>query len=142
MNGTSGLEAWRWLFILEGLPSVLSSMLVFFLLPDYPETTKWLSTEEKELAIERLKHEGSKGHGASLTWSEAKATILEWRLWIHYIIYFGISVPFSSLSLFAPSIVAGLGYKDLEAQLMTVPPYAAAYIVTLLVSWSADHFNA
>lgn len=57
-------------------------------------------------------------------------------------IYFGISVPFSSLSLFAPSIVAGLGYKDLEAQLMTVPPYAAAYVVTLLVSWSADHFNA
>ncbi|KAF2993409.1 hypothetical protein E8E13_002198 [Curvularia kusanoi] len=142
MNGTSGLEAWRWLFILEGLPSVLSSILVFFLLPDYPETANWLSTEEKELATERLKHEGSQGHSASLTWSEAKATILEWRLWIHYIIYFGISVPFSSLSLFAPSIVAGLGYKDLQAQLMTVPPYAAAYVVTLLVSWSADHFNA
>jgi hypothetical protein len=57
-------------------------------------------------------------------------------------IYFGISVPFSSLSLFTPSIVLGLGYEDLEAQLMTVPPYAAAYVVTLLVSWSADHFNA
>ncbi|KAF3039424.1 hypothetical protein E8E12_009369 [Didymella heteroderae] len=142
MNGTSGLEAWRWLFILEGLPSILSSIFVFFLLPDYPETADWLSAEEKILAAERLKDEGSKGHGASLTWGEAKATILEWRLWIHYVIYFGISVPFSSLSLFAPSIVAGLGYKDLEAQLMTVPPYAAAYVVTLLVSWSADHFNA
>jgi MFS family permease len=86
MNGTSGLEAWRWLFILEGLPSVLSSILVFFLLPDYPETADWLSTEEKDLATERLKHEGSKGHGTSLTWSEAKKTILEWRLWIHYIV--------------------------------------------------------
>jgi len=43
-------------------------------------------------------------------------------------IYFGISTPFSSLSLFTPSITAGLGYKDLTAQLMTVPPYAVACI--------------
>lgn len=56
--------------------------------------------------------------------------------------YFGISAPFSSLSLFTPTITAGLGYSGLEAQLMTVPPYAVAYVVTLLVSWSADHFNA
>lgn len=41
-------------------------------------------------------------------------------------IYFGISTPFSSLSLFTPSITAGLGFKDLRAQLMTVPPYAVA----------------
>lgn len=76
-------------------------------------------------------------------------------------VYFGISTPFSSLSLFTPSITAGLGYKNLEAQLMTVPPYAVACkhpllvenqysqslnattdVVTILVSWSADHFNA
>jgi hypothetical protein len=56
-------------------------------------------------------------------------------------IYFGISTPFSSLSLFTPSITAGLGYKNLQAQLMTVPPYAVAYVVTVAVSWSADHFN-
>lgn len=53
-----------------------------------------------------------------------------------------MSVPFSSLSLFTPSITAGLGYQDLHAQLMTVPPYAVAYVVQVLGSWSADHFNA
>jgi len=57
-------------------------------------------------------------------------------------VYFGISAPFSSLSLFTPTITAGLGYAGLQAQLMTVPPYAVAYVVTLLVSYSADHFNA
>lgn len=57
-------------------------------------------------------------------------------------VYFGISTPFSSLSLFTPSITAGLGYSNLQAQLMTVPPYAVAYVVTVAVSWSADHFNA
>lgn len=51
-------------------------------------------------------------------------------------------MPFSSLSLFTPTITAGLGYENLQAQLMTVPPYAVAYVVTLAVSWSADYFNA
>ncbi|KAK5114844.1 hypothetical protein LTR62_002001 [Meristemomyces frigidus] len=142
MNQTGGLSAWRWLFILEGIPSVLSSILVFFLLPDYPETAKWLSPTEKGLAADRLRIDGSHGHSAHLTWPEAKATLLDWRLYAHYAVYFGISTPFSSLSLFTPTITAGLGYEGLRAQLMTVPPYAVAYVVTLAVAWSADHFNA
>lgn len=142
MNGTGGLSAFRWLFILEGLPSLLSAPLVWFLLPDYPETVKWLSPEEKSLAVERLKLEGSHGGSKSMTWQDAKVTLTDWRLYAHYAIYFGISTPFSSLSLFTPTITAGLGFKDLTAQLMTVPPYAVAYVMTLLVSWSADHFDA
>ncbi|CZR52344.1 related to putative tartrate transporter [Phialocephala subalpina] len=142
MNQVSGLSAWRWLFILEGIPSCISSVFVFFLLPDYPETVKWLDEDEKSLAIHRLKFEASHGHDESLTWAQAKDTLTDWRLYAHYAVYFGISTPFSSLSLFTPSITAGLGYKDLLAQLMTVPPYAVAYVVTLLVSFSADHFNA
>ena len=83
MNGTHGLSAWRWLFILEGLPSCLSSILVFFFLPDYPETSRWLSAEEKALAAERLRSQGSKGD-AKVTWKDVKATLVEWRLYIHY----------------------------------------------------------
>jgi sugar phosphate permease len=125
MNGARGLSAWRWLFIIEGAPSCLSAFLVLFLLPDYPE--EFLKGRQREIALARLRVEGSKSHHRSMTWHDAKSTLTDWRLYGHYLIYFGVSVPFSSLSLFAPSIVAGLDYKDLQAQLMTVPPYAAAY---------------
>ncbi|KFH42066.1 putative transporter-like protein [Hapsidospora chrysogenum ATCC 11550] len=118
MNQVRGLSGWRWLFILEGMPSVVSALFVWFLLPDYPETARWLSAEEKFLAAHRLAQQGSKGSSASMTWEDAKSTLLEWRLWCHYI------------------------FKDLEAQLMTVPPYACAYVATLAASWSADHHNA
>ncbi|XTI91161.1 putative MFS transporter [Cenococcum geophilum] len=141
MDGTSGLSVWRWLFILEGIPSCVSAVFVYFFLPDYPETANWLSLTEKATAIERLRLEGSKGH-ARTTWTEAKQTLTDWRLYAHYAIYFGISTPFSSLSLFTPSITTGLNYEGLQAQLMTVPPYAVAYVVTIYVSWSSDHFNA
>ncbi|CEJ55328.1 Putative MFS general substrate transporter [Penicillium brasilianum] len=142
MNGAHGLSAWRWLFIIEGAPSCASAVLVWFFLPDYPETANWLSAEEKELAASRLRLEGSKGSASAMSWADAKAVLVDWRLYAHYAVYFGISTPFSSLSLFTPAITAGLGYSNLRAQLMTVPPYAVAYVVTITVAWSADHFNS
>ncbi|KAK0712944.1 major facilitator superfamily domain-containing protein [Lasiosphaeria miniovina] len=140
MNGAHGLSAWRWLFIIEGVPSCLSAFLVYFFLPDYPE--EFHKGKGREISLARLHIEGSKSHHSSMTWQDAKSTLTDWRLYGHYLIYFGVSVPFSSLSLFTPSITAGLGYVDLKAQLMTVPPYAVAYVVQLFVSYSADRFNS
>lgn len=84
MEGVSGLSAWRWLFILEGIPSMLSAPLVWFFLPDFPETVSWLSEEERALAVERLRVEGSHGHDSNLTWAQAKDTLTDWRLYAHY----------------------------------------------------------
>ncbi|KAM0110936.1 hypothetical protein ACP6JB_003272 [Aspergillus fumigatus] len=142
MNQVHGLSAWRWLFIIEGAPSCASAVLVWFFLPDYPESARWLTREEKDLAAQRLRTEGSKGEAKAMTWEDAKAVLTDWRLYAHYAIYFGISAPFSSLSLFTPAITSGLGYTNLRAQLMTVPPWAVAYVVTTAAAWSADHFNS
>jgi len=122
MNRAGGLPAWRWLFILEGAPSILMGVLIFFILPDYPEGSKFLTPEESQLAVKRMQFNGSKGKAGTMTWADAKATLTDWRLYAHYIIYFTKSCPFSSLSLFTPSITRGLGYDSFTAQLMTVPP--------------------
>lgn len=87
LNGAQGLSAWRWLFIIEGAPSCASAILVWFLLPDYPETVHWLSPEESELAKKRLAKEGSSGTAKSMTWTEAKEVLTDWRLYAHYAVY-------------------------------------------------------
>lgn len=73
-----------------------------------------------------------------LNWADAKATLKDYRLWVHYLAYLALGVGVSSLSLFSPTIVAGLGYVDLQAQLFTVPPYACAYIVTFALAMISD----
>ena len=78
--------AWRWLFFLEGAPSCLSALLVLFWLPDYPETAKWLSADEKKLAEARLAFNGSHGETGALSWKDAKRTLMDWRLYIHYLV--------------------------------------------------------
>ncbi|KAI5799925.1 putative MFS transporter [Geopyxis carbonaria] len=142
MNMTGGLSAWRWLFILEGIPSCLSAIAVYLFLPDFPETATWLTAAERTLAARRLEHNGSRGSAAPMTWVEARATLTDLRLYAHYLIYFAMSVSFSSLSLFTPSITNGLGYSSITAQLMTVPPWACAYIVTLITALTSDRYSA
>lgn len=51
-------------------------------------------------------------------------------------------MPLGSLTFFTPTLVAGLGYSSITAQLMTVPPWVVGYIVSLTLSWSADRLNA
>ncbi|PMD45553.1 MFS general substrate transporter [Hyaloscypha variabilis F] len=141
MNGAGGLEGWRWLFILEGVPSVICGIVIFFFLPQYPESASWLNEEEKKLQLTRMGVNCSHG-GEKLSWEDAKHTLKDLRLWIHYITYLALGVGVSSLSLFSPTIVQGLGYENLEAQLFTVPPYACAYVVTFAAAMISDRYKA
>ncbi|KAI1789075.1 MFS transporter [Ganoderma leucocontextum] len=137
LNSVHGIEAWRYLFIIEGAPSCAGAVLVWMF---YPETVPWLSEAQRELSMARLKGVASLGHHR-ITWAEAKETLRDYRLYVHYLTYITISVPFSSMSLFSPTIVSGLGYEGLNAQLFTVPPYAIAFVITVSVAWVSDKYE-
>ena len=51
------------------------------------------------------------------------------KRWIGMIIYMGCDMPLYAFALFLPTIISELGYKTTKAQLLTVPPYAAAAIL-------------
>ena len=57
MDGTKGLRAWRWLFIIEGVVTIAIALVAFFILPNFPRTTTWLTEEERLLAIWRLEED-------------------------------------------------------------------------------------
>jgi hypothetical protein len=54
MDGTRGLGAWQWLFIIEGVATIAIAFAAFFILPNFPRTTSWLTDEERDLAVWRL----------------------------------------------------------------------------------------
>jgi hypothetical protein len=60
----------------------------------------------------------------------------------HYFTYILDCIPLGSLTFYTPTIVSGLGYESIEAQLLTVPPWIVGYLMSLTLSFSADHFNA
>lgn len=75
MDGVGGYAGWRWIFILEGLLTIVVAVISFFVLYDFPETASFLTTEEKAWVIYRLKYQGSRNSGRLV----AESNRFEWR---------------------------------------------------------------
>jgi sugar phosphate permease len=75
MNGVGGYAGWQWIFILEGLLTVIVAISAFFVLHDFPDTAGFLTVEEKAWVVHRLKYQGSKKSGRNI----AETEHFEWR---------------------------------------------------------------
>jgi MFS family permease len=86
MDGIGGRAGWQWIFILEGLVPISVSFVLYFILPDSPETARFLTPHEKEFLINRLALETGSGKGRvtntdRITFSHIKAAFGEWKIW-------------------------------------------------------------
>ncbi|KAI1103492.1 MFS transporter [Jackrogersella minutella] len=141
-NGRAGLEGFRWLFILEGAITMLSVLPTLLILPDYPSRAKFLSPSERSFAEDRLKEKGGGHNRDHATRKEVLETCFSPRMLSHYVAYIANVVTQGSFTFFTPTIVTGLGYESIQAQLLVVPPWVVGFVVALVVSYSADHFNS
>ena len=57
MNGVRGLASWRWIFILEGIATIVIGITAYFLVPDFPDEVRWLNEEEKAYVAARAKND-------------------------------------------------------------------------------------
>jgi len=144
MDGVGGLEGWRWIFILEGIVTVLVALSAYFLLYDFPETASFLTSEERAWVIHRLKYQGSEGSGhmvpetEGFKWSHVREAFTDWQIWVGLWMYWGIVCPLYGIALFLPTIIKELGYTSSKAQLLTVPIYITAAVLTIVVAYYSD----
>ncbi|KAH0593209.1 hypothetical protein MHUMG1_08931 [Metarhizium humberi] len=153
MNGTAGLEGWRWIFILEGIATVLVAFCAFFLIHDFPDTASFLTEDEKAFVIHRLKYQGQTmvaggdaerqgraqvEQAEEFEWKYVWQAFKDWQIWVNILVYWGIVCPLYGISLFLPTIIKSLNYSKTEAQLMTVPIYITAAILAVIVAFCSD----
>ncbi|PWW72079.1 MFS general substrate transporter [Tuber magnatum] len=142
MNGVGGKRGWAWIFILEGLATVLIGVISFWVVADFPEDAKFLSPEDRARVLRRLRNDRQSSAGYEdfkmlYLWQSLK----DWKTYTGMLIYMGVAGTLYAFSLFLPTIIKEMGYSATRAQLLTVPPYAAACILTILVGWWSDRSN-
>ncbi|KAI3396505.1 hypothetical protein diail_12125 [Diaporthe ilicicola] len=142
VNGAGGLQGFRWLFIIEGIITVMSVLPTLLVLPDYPARAKFLTDDDKRLAEDRLKERGGGYSREHATKKEIVDTFMSPRMLAHYFAYIANVVLQGSFTFYSPTIVTGLGYQSIQAQLMTVPPWCIGFCVAITLSYSADRFDA
>ncbi|RYP21007.1 hypothetical protein DL767_009348 [Monosporascus sp. MG133] len=140
MHGVGGLSAWSWIFILEGLLSILVSFTAYWAIYDYPATATFLTKEERTEVERRLDEDHghlSNDFDVKYVWQAIK----DWKIYIHMMICNAGFCPIYSFALFSPTIIRNMGYTANDAQLMSVPPYVFACVFTIAGSWFGDRYR-
>ncbi|MDY0743552.1 MFS transporter [Paucibacter sp. R3-3] len=133
-SGVHGMAGWQWLFLLEGLPTVVIGVWAFFFLDDRVSDAKWLRADEKALIQRDLAAEQQGQHLHSI-----KDGLTNPRVLLLSGIYFFFTMGLYGVSFWLPSIVKASGVTDpLEIGLLSSIPYAAAAVAMVLVGRSSD----
>ncbi|KAI0305841.1 MFS general substrate transporter [Multifurca ochricompacta] len=148
MDGVGGKPAWAWIFILEGLATIMAGLASFFIIQDFPDTARFLSEAERTVVIRRLQSDDQfSAAGENLKWRNIKSSFTDWKTWMGIGIYVGADMPLYAFSLFLPSIInkvcafLAVGFRATPANLLTVPVYASACVVTCFVGFLADKYK-
>ena len=137
LDGALGLQGWQWLFLLEGIPSILVGFAVLRLLPDRPADARWLRPEERAWLEARLATERSDRvahHIGSL-----RRTLADPMVWWLGLSYFLLVVGLYGFALWLPQLVKASGdFSNFEVGVITAIPYAFAAVGMVLVGRHSD----
>ena len=136
--GIWGLAGWRWLFLLEGAPSVLLGIMMYFYIADRPKDAKFLSAEEKKVLIEALARDEEEQRRAQPATPKRSVTrqILSRNMLLISFAYACLIATFSALTLWTPQIVRGMSSSMplwLIGVLVAVPP---ACSILWMIYWT------
>ncbi|KAG1878771.1 major facilitator superfamily domain-containing protein [Suillus subluteus] len=143
MQGKLGQSAWRretWLFYIDGGITVVVAICAIFILPNFPHNTKWLTPEERSLAIARLADDGygRMDHGKRTTMQGLWDAVSDWKVW-----WFSVAliIDYMALSfvIYFPTIVATLRYDTTVTLLLATPPWVLAAIAAFSLARYSDN---
>ncbi|KAK4098578.1 MFS general substrate transporter [Parathielavia hyrcaniae] len=146
MDGVGGLRGWSWIFILEGLLTMVVGVASFWMVHDFPDEARFLSDDDRARVVRRLRldQQSSAGRPESFRTSYLWQAVGDWKTWLGMVVYMGCDMPLYAFSLFLPTIVSNLGWNTsvVRSQLMSVPPYAVAALLTVGIGVVADRTRA
>ncbi|KAJ7107243.1 major facilitator superfamily domain-containing protein [Mycena crocata] len=143
LNGKHGHSGWQWIFIIEGAITIAFGLVSFLLLPSTPDHARFFNEEEKAYVKAKLREDGAIQDEAadSFSWGEVTKAFTSIHVLLVGVIFFFSGVVLYSLAYFTPSIVQSLGYTAAKAQLMSVPPFSVAFVLTMITAYIADRYQ-
>ena len=135
--GQGGLAGWQWMFMLQGIPTVLLGALAIYLLSDSFANAKWLGAHER--AVLEADHRLDAASKPASSTDSLLAVFKNPAIWAFGLIYFCIQSGVYAINFWLPSIIKSLGFSDtLVIGWISAIPYLLAAVFMLLVGRSAD----
>ncbi|GIK04455.1 hypothetical protein Aspvir_008538 [Aspergillus viridinutans] len=161
MDGVAGYSGWRWIFILEGLATIVVAVVSKFIIVDWPETAKFLTEDERALLLRRLSEDQGEARMDRLDKKSLRRAFSDPKIYLGYVLpsstlneqktdgyprrrplmYFGIVNTGYAVSFFTPTILNQLGWTAVRAQVMSIPVYCVATVIALSAAYASDRLR-
>ncbi|KAF1992092.1 putative MFS transporter [Aulographum hederae CBS 113979] len=146
LNGRSGLHGWQWMFLVQGLCSIVFSVATYWWMVDFPEKawkSFWfLNEEESRVMAARIQRDRGDVLPDPFSWKKVLKHAADPKVYGFCGMYFLLNLVSTSLSYFLPIILqGGMGFSENKAILLAAPPYYYAVIPVILSSWVGDKFR-
>jgi D-galactonate transporter len=134
-HGYNGLSGWKWMFLLEAIPSLVIGVFTLFYLTDKPGDAKWLTDHEKRIVehgLDRLDGKTDVIHSVAGVFKDP-------RVWHMCAIYFCVIAGQYGLTFWMPTLIKAAGIVGvLNIGLFTAIPYSFAVVAMLVFAWNSD----
>ncbi|KAH6981493.1 major facilitator superfamily domain-containing protein [Ilyonectria destructans] len=131
---TGPLASWQLIFLMLGLLSCATGVLLWIIMPDSPEKATWLTEKERSIAMARMAEDQLGIKDDTFKWNQLKEALLDYRCWMIALQMFFSQAMGNVTTNFLGIIIKGFGYSQLKAQLFTAPNYACQGFTQLIVS--------
>lgn len=137
LSGVHNLAGWQWLFLLEGIPTIIAGVFAFFYLTDKIEDARWLSEDERKVLRTNIDKEA---HGKHL--HRLMDGLKDAKIWLLSFIYLFFTMGLYGVSFWLPTLIQASGIQDsMHLGLLTAIPYALATVSMIVVGKSSDRFR-
>ena len=130
-----GVDGWRWLFVLEGMPAILLGTVAFFYLTDWPRDAAWLAPEQRRWIERKLEEEKPVNPRKITAWQALRsgpvlllASVAFFEYFVSYSVFFWLPTILKRVS----------GFSDVRLGLLGTLPYVAGLIAMLINGWHSD----
>jgi ACS family tartrate transporter-like MFS transporter len=139
LNGLFGLAGWKWLYLVEAVPTVVLGVAVLFYLTDRPAAAHWLAPDERTWLSSTIEHENRQieAHGVV----SVLRSFWDSRVLLLTLNYLGIVTASLGMLIFLPQIVKSLGFTNMQVGWVTMIPYLCGAAAMVFVGWLSDRIG-
>ncbi|KAB8249401.1 major facilitator superfamily domain-containing protein [Aspergillus flavus] len=135
-------QGWRWIFIVEGIATIVAGIAAAFFVVEFPDKARWLTARQKQIAIARLSVDKQEKEYKHPSFREAMVMIWDWKVIVYSIQYFIAASSVYSIAYFKTIILReGMGFSYALSQILSSPPYVFAVIMSLVMAWLSDKYK-
>lgn len=135
------LYIFQYIFLVNGSIGLLSVIPTYFFLPSHITTARFLTDEQKYIALQRIRINNTGTQNTKFKWQQVFECLLDIKQWVFALQVFCISVLSGGISAFGPLLIAGFGYDNYQTILFNTIPGGIMIVCNLLAAYFVQKFK-